>query len=88
MTDQELDKAFLKAVDFANNYDKVLPTDIKLQFYAHYKHAVEDLGFYRPSDKVELRNAFKINALFQVKRMTKNEAKLKYIELVEKHLKD
>ncbi len=87
MTDEELHSAFLKAVDDANSYDKILPTDIKLQFYAHYKHAVEDIGFYRPSDKVELRNAFKLNALFQVKRMTKNEAKLKYIELVNKHLK-
>lgn len=87
MTDEELHNAFLQAVDFANNYNKVLPTDIKLQFYAHYKHAVEDIGFYRPSDKVELRNAFKLNALFQVKRITKNEAKLKYIELVEKYLK-
>lgn len=87
MTDEELNKAFLEAVDFANSYDKVLPTDIKLKFYAHYKHAVEDIGFYRPSDKVELRNAFKLNALFQVKRISKNEAKLKYIELVETYLK-
>ena len=87
MTDEELDKAFLEAVEFANNYKKVLPTDIKLQFYAHYKHAIENIGFYRPSDKVELRNAFKLNALFQVKRISRNEAKLKYIELVETHLK-
>lgn len=87
MTDEELNKAFLEAVDFANNYDKILPPDIKLQFYAHYKHVIEDIGFYRPSDEVELRNAFKINALFQVKRITKEEAKLEYIRLVEKHLK-
>ena len=87
MTEEELHNAFLKAVDEANSYDKILPTDIKLQFYAHYKHAVEDIGFYKPSDKIELRNAFKLNALFQVKRMSKNEAKLKYIELVETYLK-
>lgn len=86
MRDEELHKAFLKAVDFANNYDKILPTDIKLQFYAHYKHAVEDIGFYKPSDEIELRNAFKINALFQVKRITKEEAKHEYIRLVEKYL--
>lgn len=87
MTDEELHKAFLEAVEFANNYNRILPTDIKLKFYAHYKHAIEDIGFYRPSDKVELRNAFKLNALFQVKRISKQEAKLKYIELVQKHLK-
>ena len=87
MTDEELHKAFLEAVDFANSYDKILPTDIKLQFYAHYKHAVEDIGFYRPSDEVELRNAFKINALFQVKRISKKEAKLEYIKLTKKYLK-
>ena len=82
MTDEELHKAFTEAVEFANNYQKVLPTDIKLQFYAHYKHAVEDIGFYRPSDKVELRSAFKLNALFQVKRISKDDAKRKYIDLV------
>lgn len=86
MTDKELHTFFLKAVDIANATDIVLPTDVKLRFYAHYKRAVEDSGFYRPSDKVELRNAFKINALFQVKRLTKKEAKLKYIELVKTFL--
>jgi len=87
MTDEELHKAFLKAVEFANNYQKELPDDIKLQFYAHYKHAIENIGLYRPSDKVELRSAFKLNALFQVKRISKEDAKRKYIQLVEKHLK-
>ena len=86
MTDEELHIYFLKAIEAADTTDIVLPTDVKLRFYAHYKRAIEDTGFYRPSDKVELRNAFKINALFQVKRLSKNEAKLKYIELVKTYL--
>ena len=86
MTDEELHIYFLKAIEAADATDIVLPTDIKLRFYAHYKRAIEDTGFYRPSDKVELRNAFKINALFQVKRLSKKEAKLKYIELVKTYL--
>ena len=86
MTDEELHIYFLKAIEAADTTDIVLPTDVKLRFYAHYKRAIEDTGFYRPSDKVELRNAFKINALFQVKRLSKKEAKLKYIELVKTYL--
>lgn len=86
MTDEELHIYFLKAIEAADTTDTVLPTDVKLRFYAHYKRAIEDTGFYRPSDKVELRNAFKINALFQVKRLSKKEAKLKYIELVKTYL--
>ncbi|MDP2059136.1 MAG: acyl-CoA-binding protein, partial [Flavobacteriaceae bacterium] len=44
--------------------------------------------FYNPSGENELRNAFKINALFQVKDISQNEAKKKYIELVEKYITD
>lgn len=87
MNDEELHNAFLKAVEVANNTHVVLPDDVKLRFYAHYKHAVEDdIGFYKSADDVELRSAFKSNALFQVKRLSKKEAKSKYIELVKEFL--
>jgi len=87
MTDDELHIVFLKAIEVANNTDIVLPDDIKLRFYAHYKHAVEnDIGFYRSDDEIELRSAFKSNALLQVRNLTKQEAKRKYINLVKEYL--
>ncbi|WP_010180182.1 acyl-CoA-binding protein [Aquimarina agarilytica] len=87
MDSQTIHITFLKAVDEANNYPKLLPTDIKLQFYAYYKQATEDSGLYRPSDEIELRNAFKVNALLQVRGLSKDEAKLGYIELVKTYLR-
>lgn len=84
---KDLDERFLKAVDQANAYEKTLPVDIKLKFYAFYKQATENTGLYRPSDRVEIRNAFKLNALFQVSKFTEDEAKEKYIALVAKYLK-
>ena len=87
MTSKEIHTKFEEAVDEANRYPHLLPTDIKLQFYAHYKQATEDVGLYRPSDEVEIRNAFKINALLQVRGLSKDEAKLAYIELVKKYLR-
>jgi len=85
--DKELHKKFLKAVEEANAYPKKLPVDVKLKFYAYYKQATENTGLYRPSDSVQIRNAFKLNALFQVGKFTKEEAKLRYIDLVNKYLK-
>jgi len=87
MDKEKLHKNFLKAVDEANAYPKVLPIDIKLKFYAYYKQATENTGMYRPSDQVEIRNAFKLNALFQVGKFTEDEAKEKYIALVKKYLR-
>lgn len=87
MDDKKLHKEFLKAVSEANAYPKTLPVDIKLKFYAYYKQATENTGLYRPSDSIEIRNAFKLNALFQVGRFTRDEAKQKYIDLVNKYLK-
>jgi len=89
MGDREsLHKRFLKAVDEANAYPDTLPVDIKLKFYAFYKQATENTGLYRPSDSVQIRNAFKLNALFQVGKYSQDEAKEKYINLVAKYLRD
>ncbi len=87
MDNEKLHKEFLKAVEEANAFNKELPVDIKLKFYAYYKQATENTGLYRPSDSVEIRNAFKINALFQVGKFSRDEAKQKYIDLVNKYLK-
>ncbi|MDN3596554.1 acyl-CoA-binding protein [Zunongwangia endophytica] len=78
---------FLKAYEIASNTNKKLPPDIMLHFYSYYKRATEQNGFYiPPSDGGDLRSAFKINALFQVKNLTKEEAEQRYIDLVEEHI--
>jgi len=87
MEEYNLHETFLKSVKAISNTNILLPDDVKLQFYAYYKHALEDIGTYRTSDQVQLRNAFKMNALFQVRRLSKEEAKTKYIELANKYLK-
>ncbi len=88
MTEEELNIAFDKAYERACNTKLQLPPDVMLHFYAHYKQATHADGFYTPSGNSELRNAFKLNALFQVKNLSQKEAKLKYIELVNKHITD
>ncbi|MGB0896472.1 MAG: acyl-CoA-binding protein [Flavobacteriaceae bacterium] len=75
---------FLKAFDAANTMDDILiPIDLRLQFYAYYKQAtINSSSFYSPNDPDQIRNAFKMNAILQVKDMTPDEAKQAYIDLV------
>jgi diazepam-binding inhibitor (GABA receptor modulating acyl-CoA-binding protein) len=78
---------FLKAYEMASNTDKKFPPDVLLHFYSYYKRATEQNGFYiPPSESGDLRSAFKINALVQVKNLSRKEAEEKYIELVEEHI--
>jgi len=88
MTQEELDQAFDQAFSRASKTKIQLPPDIMLYFYAYYIKSTIDRPFYNPSGENELRNAFKINALFQIKDVSQNEAKKKYIELVEKYITD
>ncbi|GAA3785128.1 MULTISPECIES: acyl-CoA-binding protein [Corallibacter] len=80
MTSEELDIAFEDAVNRINEHTKPFPADFLLRLYAYYKKATNNYG--RPSSKKPIINAFKTNALFQVKNITQDEAKLTYIELV------
>ena len=71
----------------ASNTSQQFPPDLMLHFYAYYKKATEKNGFYiPPSENGDLRSAFKINALIQVKDLSKEEAQQKYIDLVEEHI--
>jgi acyl-CoA-binding protein len=88
MTEEELNIAFDKAYQRACNTKIQLPPDIMLHFYAYYKRATYTEGFFTPSGDSELRNAFKLNAFFQAKKITPKEAKEKYIELVNKYITD
>ena len=81
----ELDKRFNKAFNIASAMTKKLPPDVMLQFYAYYKHATSEDSMVVPSGNNIVRNAFKLNAYFQLNNISIEEAKKKYIELVEKY---
>ena len=82
LTPEELDKEFQKAYQKVNQTSQKVPPDLMLRFYAYYKQATEQEGIYKPSGENDVRSAFKLNALLQVKGISAEEAKLKYIELV------
>ena len=87
MTPEEIDKKFRAAYDMASTTTKKFPPDIMLQFYAYYKQATETEDIYTPSkDNDDIRNAFKLNALLQVKGLSALEAKKEYINLVNKYI--
>lgn len=82
MTD--LDRKFKKAFEIASAMTKKLPPDTMLQFYAYYKHATSKDAVVPPSGNNAIRNAFKLNAWFQINKISVDEAKQEYIKLVEK----
>ena len=81
MTNETLQKNFEKAVALVNNYNKPLPADFLLKIYALYKKATNDED--KPSSKREIINAFKTNALFQIKHISSEDAKKVYIKTVD-----
>ena len=81
MTDLEI--KFEKAFKIASDMTKKLPPDVMLKFYAYYKRATSDNTMVVPSGNNIVRNAFKLNAYFQLNNITVNESKQKYIDLVE-----
>jgi len=83
---KELNKAFEEAFEKASGMTEQLPQDVMLNFYAYYKQATngDNFSFQNHHDG---RNAFKFNAWMQLKGLTADEAKQKYIELVNKYTK-
>ena len=80
MTPEELHTEFEDAVERINAHTEPFPADFLLRLYAYYKKATNDYG--RPSSRKPIINAFKTNALFQVKDISPDEAKEEYIKLV------
>ena len=80
MTSKDIDIEFQNAVNRVNAHKDPFPADYLLRLYAYYKKATNDYG--RPSSSKAIINAFKTNALFQVKNISQDEAKTIYIELV------
>ena len=80
MNSKEIDKKFKEAVDRINAHTEPFPADYLLRLYAYYKKASNDYG--KPSSSKEIINAFKTNALFQIKDISQDEAKKVYVDLV------
>lgn len=80
MNHRSLDTEFEEAVDRINHHTEPLPADFLLRLYAYYKKATNN--YDRPSSKEAIINAFKTNALFQIKHISQEEAKRVYIDLV------
>ena len=78
MSKTQLDIDFEDAVNRVNKHTEPFPADFLLRLYAYYKKATNDYG--RPSSRKQIINAFKTNALIQIKNITEEEAKEKYIE--------
>lgn len=80
MTDDALNIEFEDAVERINSHTEPFPADMLLRLYAYYKKATHN--YEQPSSSKPIINAFKTNALFQVKSVTPDEAKRIYIDLV------
>ena len=80
MDAEKLEIEFQEAVERINAYTDPFPADVLLKLYAYYKKATNDYG--KPSSRKPIINAFKTNALFQLEDISQDEAKVKYIELV------
>jgi diazepam-binding inhibitor (GABA receptor modulating acyl-CoA-binding protein) len=85
---KKLDIAFEEAYKISSTTTLKLPPDVMLQLYAYYKQATKGSNYAQPSGNVKLRNAFKLNAWFQVSQISEDEAKEAYIDLVNKYLKN
>jgi len=83
MNEENLDQQFLDAVEQINSHTEPFPADFLLRLYAFYKVATNN--YEQPSSRKPIINAFKTNALFQVKGMSRDEAKRSYIELVKNY---
>lgn len=81
-----LEDKFLKAYKMASTTKKRFPPDIMLHFYAYYKKATQNNGFYEPRNDHDLRNGFKANALLQIESLSQEEAREKYVEMVERYI--
>ena len=85
---EKVNKKFRKAYKVSSAMKEKLPPDTMLKLYAYYKQATKGTKYTKPSGDNEIRNAFKLNAWFQVNRLSEEEAKKNYIKLVEKITKE
>lgn len=83
MSIKDIETQFQEAVEIASNMTQAsLPQDVQLRLYAFYKQATFGTLSYNHSESFDLRNAFKTNAWIQVSHLSIEEAKEKYIEII------
>ena len=83
MSRKDLDTMFLEAVEIASNMTQAsLPQDVQLRLYAFYKQATYGTLSYNHSESYDLRNAFKTNAWIQISHLSIDDAKERYIEII------
>lgn len=80
---KEIERKFQIAYEISSSMTDKLPPDTMLKLYAYYKQATKGVNYKRSAKQNEVRNAFKANALFQLKNISEDEAKIAYIKLVE-----
>ena len=83
MSEKELEIRFLEAVEHASKMTQSsLPQDVQLRLYAYYKQATfGSLGSVNYSN-LDVRDAFKNNAWLQISTISVEEAKRRYIEII------
>ncbi|HLW14250.1 MAG TPA: acyl-CoA-binding protein [Flavobacteriaceae bacterium] len=86
-SESQLEKDFEKAVKQVNEHTETFPADFLLRLYAYYKHATGSQG-KSPNSREPLINAFKTNALFQMKGLSREEAMEKYIKAANEYFKN
>ena len=89
--EKDLDTLFEEAFNNAQLITQSsVPIDTQLILYGLYKQATADdsVRFYFPQDSQNLRSAFKLNAWMQVNHLSPEEAKKRYIEIINKLMKE
>ena len=85
MGNNTLKERFEEAVAYVNGFTDPIPADTLLKLYAYYKIANKNYG--NPGSKTPLINAFKANALIQAQHISREEAMLAYVDLVNKEIR-
>lgn len=84
-----LDEQFKAAFEVASQMTITLPPDVMLRIYAYYKQATDDPNSsFAYNNNSDLRNAFKMNAWMQISHLSQEEAKSKYIEIINEIVKN
>lgn len=85
MTGEELNTKFQEAFEKASKEEQSLvPLELQLHLYAYYKRAIDEPYVSNRSFQTnDLRSGFKMNALIQVQQLSKEEAKRRYIKIIE-----
>ncbi len=89
MSNKDLDTLFKEA--FVNAQlvpQESVPQDIQLVLYGLYKQATSGESNISIQNPQDLINAFKLNAWIQVKHLTIEEAKQKYIDIINELMRE